>query len=55
MWGFQNGLTFEISTSDSRDIPFYVPRKMSIFWKGLAVVFVVCDGTKMVILGGQII
>ena len=55
MWGFQNGLTFEISTSGSRDIPFYVLWKMSIFWIGLAVVFVVCDGTKMVILGGKII
>ena len=38
IWGFQNGLTFGILTSG---FWFYLPRKMGLFWKGLAVVFAV--------------
>ena len=30
---------------------FYVPSKMCLFWKGLAVVSVISNGTKIVISG----
>ena len=52
---FEMGLRFKFRQAVLKIFYFMYPPKMGPFWKGLAMVSVNSNGTKMIILGEQII